>query len=159
MFLEQCFQRIAEERMADVPILNPRLRVKAVGFRPWQDLRLGVLITPWFINLVLLSDAPDAERWPGVASGASISVALPAGQFDFLLGEAAPLGRYLACSLFSPVLEFEDQAAAEAVAREVMQGLFAEAQHETVAVGTPAGATPLSRRGFLRGEFGRGTQA
>ena len=40
--------------MAGVPMLNPALRVQAVGFRHWQSHWLGVLVTPWFMNLMLL---------------------------------------------------------------------------------------------------------
>ena len=35
-------------------MLNPALSVEAVGFRPWDEHWLGVLVTPWFMNLWLM---------------------------------------------------------------------------------------------------------
>ena len=35
-------------------MVNPALAVEAVGFRPWGEHWLGILITPWFMNLVLM---------------------------------------------------------------------------------------------------------
>ena len=51
--------RIQRERMADIPLLNPALEVQAVGFSVWEAYCLGVLITPWFMNLMLLPLAGD----------------------------------------------------------------------------------------------------
>ena len=39
----------ADARAAD--FVNPALAVEAVGFRPWEDHWLGVMVTPWFMNL------------------------------------------------------------------------------------------------------------
>jgi len=47
------YQAIYRERMRDLPIVNSRLAVEAVGFEQWEDKDLGILITPWFMNLVL----------------------------------------------------------------------------------------------------------
>ena len=53
--LTAAFERIAATRMAGLPMNNPALKVAAVGFQPWaEDYLLGVLITPWAINLVVL---------------------------------------------------------------------------------------------------------
>ena len=48
------YQRIADERMQGMPFVNRALRVEAVDFRAWDDHQVGVLITPWFMNLILL---------------------------------------------------------------------------------------------------------
>ena len=45
---------IYRERMQGLPIVNPELSVEAVGFEPFEAHELGVLISPWFMNLVLL---------------------------------------------------------------------------------------------------------
>ena len=58
--LESAFRRIAATRMAGLPINHPLLAVEGVGFRLWQGKWLGVLVTPWAMNLVLLPDS-DAE--------------------------------------------------------------------------------------------------
>lgn len=142
--LEIAFDRIARTRMAGLPFLNPRLHVEAVGFREWEGQWLGVLVTPWSINLVLL---PASGPWPRLSTGAERFVDLPAGRFRFIAGFDAALGEYHACSLFSPALEFADQEAARATALAALRALQdpAGAEH-----GAPRCA-PLSRRDFLRG--------
>ena len=60
--LEAAFARIHRERMADVPILNEALRVEAVGFVARGDEALGVLVTPWFMNLMLVPAAGSEQR-------------------------------------------------------------------------------------------------
>jgi [NiFe] hydrogenase assembly HybE family chaperone len=64
MLIEQTFERIHSERMADLPFLNPRISVAAVGFARQGDDWRGVLVTPWGIQLLLLpADCPlERER-------------------------------------------------------------------------------------------------
>jgi hypothetical protein len=52
--LEAVFEAVRRTRMADLPFLNPQLRVEAVGFRDWQGARVGALITPWSIVIVAM---------------------------------------------------------------------------------------------------------
>ena len=58
------FQEIFNAKMRDVPMVNPALHVQAVGFQPHEGGFLGVLISPWFLNLILREPdgrpAPDA---------------------------------------------------------------------------------------------------
>ncbi len=154
--LEQVFSTIERERMSDVPILNRELSVQAVGFCEWQDGWLGVLITPWFMNLMLL---PSADETPQHGHpGEKVLHTLPSGDYEFIVGEEDGIGRYQMCSLFSPVFEFEDHAAAVATAEAVMAALLtpdAEAceatEAETESGANPIVARPLSRRDLLRG--------
>ncbi|WP_260291394.1 [NiFe]-hydrogenase assembly chaperone HybE [Sedimenticola hydrogenitrophicus] len=127
--LEGLFRHIEKSRMVGVPILNPALRVQAVGFRPWNGYQLGVLITPWFMNLILLGEGEDgrlAERRPGE----KISHAFPSGLYEFIVAEEPALahnqGRYQACSLFSPMQPFDSQELAVATAGEIMRGMMRE---------------------------------
>jgi [NiFe] hydrogenase assembly HybE family chaperone len=137
--LEGLFRHIEQTRMVGVPILNPALRVQAVGFRPWNGYQLGVLITPWFMNLVLLGDGEDdrlAERRPGE----KISHAFPSGLYEFIVAEEPALahnqgqhqGRYQACSLFSPMQPFDSQELAVATAGEIMRGVMREENRSEV---------------------------
>jgi [NiFe] hydrogenase assembly HybE family chaperone len=128
--LETAFTRIQRERMKDIPLLNPALEVQAVGFSVWEDCCLGVLITPWFMNLMLLPLAGDA--WAALPPGTRINQSFPSGTYEFILGEEAGIGRYLMCSLFSPVFEFQNQAAAVATAEAVLEGLMDDAHRDAV---------------------------
>ncbi len=131
--LEAAFSGIQKTRMNDVPILNPALAVEAVGFRDWNGHCLGVLITPWFINLMLLPGGEEGvEKWQSLGLGASVTHILPAGRFNFIVGEEEAIGRFQMCSLFSPVLEFEDHEAARITAESALQALMADEQDEKV---------------------------
>lgn len=164
--LQAAFEALHRDRMQDVPILNGRLRVACIGMRGCDDGWLAALVTPWFINLMLLpASAEAAEAWRGIDIGGKSLHQFPAGRFEFIMGELADIGRYRMCSLFSPVLEFEDQAAAELTAAAALDALF-DAEHgdnadarasgaiaaEQAAVVAPAATagTP-SRRGLLFG--------
>lgn len=140
--LEAVFAEIQATRMADVPVLNGALQVEAVSFMASGESWLGVLITPWFMNLMLLPRTADA--WPGLVTGQSVAHAFPSGVYDFVVGHEAALGRYQSCSLFSPMFEFPDQASARATAQAALAHLFASgADREKV-------PSP-SRRRFLLG--------
>jgi [NiFe] hydrogenase assembly HybE family chaperone len=144
--LQAVFGRIATTRMAGVPLVNPALAVEAIGFRRWQlgaacaevgdgPLWLGILLTPWFMNLLLLPAAVDAL--PAVPPGGSVPIALPGGTLPFLAGSEDGIGDYRMCSLFSPLQQFADQDGARATAVEMLRLLFP----------APAADTPdLSRR-------------
>jgi [NiFe] hydrogenase assembly HybE family chaperone len=154
----------AAARMTGLAFVNPRLRVEAVRFAPWQDHWLGVLVTPWFMNLVL---APrEAARWTPLRQGAKRHFAFPAGDYEFIGAHDPDLGEFAMCSLFSPLLEFADHAQAVAVAELALAALFdpRNAQDAPAPAGPDAAAPtdstlgerlaePLSRRALLRGRF------
>jgi [NiFe] hydrogenase assembly HybE family chaperone len=52
--LEQIFDKIHQEQMQGIPILNNMLKVQALGFQEYQGRIVGILITPWLMNLVML---------------------------------------------------------------------------------------------------------
>jgi [NiFe] hydrogenase assembly HybE family chaperone len=163
--LEGVFRSIAQRQMQDVPIVNPALSVEAVGFRPWDEHWLGVLITPWFMNLWLMPRV--SARWHPIAAGASRHYVFPAGVFEFIGGHDARLGDYQACSLFSPMFEFSHHAAAHDTAMAALDALFDAAHREAgdvpdasgasaatavrPAAGAAPGSRPLSKRDFLFG--------
>lgn len=139
--LEQHFTHLQHSRMRDVPILNPAMRVQAVGFHRHPQGYLGILITPWFINLVLLPY--DDDDWQDLAIGANRIHVFPSGSDDFIIVEEALIGRFQACSLLSPVNEISDQGAAVKVARAAMSALY---DGEARDVDTPTHATEIERR-------------
>jgi [NiFe] hydrogenase assembly HybE family chaperone len=167
--IERVFAEIHAARMQGLPFVNPALRVEAVGFRRWDGRWLGVLITPWFMNLMLVPDA-DAS-WHHVRYGDSVSYALPAGVFEFISAREPLLGDYQSCSLFSPVFEFADPDGARATAVAALAALFDARSHAgaegpgTALAGTAAPAVAavphgdaapvpaVSKRDFLRGRW------
>jgi len=148
--LEAAFTRIWKTRMEGLPFLNANLRVEAVGFRPWEGQWLGVVVTPWFVNLVLV---PGEGEWKALAQGGERIVALPAGGFRFVSGHDEEIGEYHACSLFSPAQEFEDHDAARAVAAASLAALFDPANDEKGRAAEAPPPSPVSKRDFLRGKF------
>lgn len=159
--VEDAFTRVHRQRMQDVPILNPALRVEAVGLRLWDDDFLLVLITPWSMNLVLLPGNEDkAARWRSQGLGATALHQFPAGRFQFIIGEEEGKGWYQMCSLFSPVLEFENQQAAVLTAAAALQALLdpetnedKPGETETARGKAPARPARVSRRGLLTGDL------
>lgn len=165
------FRRVATTRMAGVPIINPALDVEAVGFARSADGCIGVLITPWFMSLVLLPC--EGDDWQDRAIGSDVAHRFASGHYVFQVAGDDTIGRYQACSLMSPLLEIPDQATAVAVARAALDALHDETQRDTTSRthaaevarrwhGEPAdqadeaGDTPpadvtLSRRAFICG--------
>lgn len=139
--LVQRFRHIAGSRMRGVALCHPLLEVAAVGFRAEGEVAEGVLITPWFMNLVRLPLAEQAEIAP---PGGSRSRVCGSERFDFIGAHEDGVGRYEACSLFSPMHEFQGQAAALATAEAVLQLLRPA---------PPAAPVPARRR-FLTGSRG-----
>ena len=134
------YEAIYRERMRDLPIVNPALAVEAVGFEQWEDQDLGVLITPWFMNLVLL---PDSRRLADLPQGERVECRFPSGPCELTVYQDEELGTYLAAVLFRTVADFPDQDVARAVAEEALAQILAE---------PPAKETGnVSRRGLLTG--------
>jgi len=121
--------RAAAARMAGLDFVNPALSVEAVAFAPWKGYWLGVLITPWFMNLIL---APrDIAAWPVIKPGDKQCHRFPAGAYDFIAAYDGVAGDYQMCSLFSPLLHFDDQETARLVAGLAREALFDDANAET----------------------------
>ncbi|WP_168735153.1 [NiFe]-hydrogenase assembly chaperone HybE [Pseudothauera rhizosphaerae] len=142
--LAERFARIAATRMAGLPVANPALAVAVPAMEAWQGEWVGVLVTPWAVNLVILPGS--GGRFRAIAVGASQHWHFPSGEYEFLGSHEDGLGPYQCCSLASPAFDFPTQADGEAFARAAFAALLAE----------PA-AQPVSRRAFLRGGlFGGG---
>jgi [NiFe] hydrogenase assembly HybE family chaperone len=162
--LEAAFRRIEAETMAGVPILNPALTVEAVGFTRWQDHWLGIVITPWFMNLVLVPGA--AASWQSVAPGLRLFRNFPSGDFAFLGSDESEVGEFQSCSLFSPMGQFADQAGAREVALRRArspaganrpQAAPRQRRKPSKTPNRPPSKRPMSKREFLGGSvFRRG---
>ncbi len=115
------FTEVWHSTMRDVPLVNKALQVEAVGFRRYDGHILGVLVSPWFMNLIVL---PDGQDWSGLVAGEKEVIGFPSGEYEFLHNTREMTGGYKACSLFSPMADFTRQKDATDVARAVMEALF-----------------------------------
>jgi len=157
------FREIADS-MRNLPICNAAIAVEAIGFRPFGDVvpadaqeeayegaLLGVLLTPWFMNVVVLPVTPVPIAMAKM--GTAVPVDLPAGRRTFMVGGDEVIGQYHAHSLHSPLLEFTLPGQAQAEARRALAALMTAPAPEPR--GDPAGpAAPanVDRRALL---FGR----
>jgi [NiFe] hydrogenase assembly HybE family chaperone len=115
-----------------------------------------VVITPWFINLLLL--AGGGRLWGDIPAGERRYVSLPCGTLQFIADDDPDLGPYQYCPLIAPVSSVPDMAVARQAAAEALQTVFATppAEPEGTEPGTAAAPpTPVSRRGFFRRLAGR----
>jgi len=136
--------REIDATMRDLPLYNAELAIEAIGFRPFADGALsGVLLTPWFMNLILLPVAP--VPMDAAAIGRKERIELPAGQRSFVTGGDATIGIYQAYSLHSPVLNFTLPGQAQAEARRLLDALMTPADDDA------AGSGAFDRRSMLLG--------
>ena len=160
--LEITFKTIFIDRMQDMPIINHNIEVKAVGFTPWQQYHFGALITPWFMNLILI---PQQENQLNGNVGKIKKIQLPSGYYDFILNFEQGIGYYLSCSLFSPMFIFENQSAAELTAIESLIAILdakdldgstktpATTQNDNTEASKSISTINASRRNFIRGKI------
>ena len=103
--LEQVFANIGATRMHGVPVLNKALRVQALGFEIVDrdggpdgydggdaQVLLGILITPWFMNLLRLPLVPGTEvtaasSTTSAPASATTSARAPGSKRSHLCGE------------------------------------------------------------------------
>ncbi|MEH6469872.1 MAG: [NiFe]-hydrogenase assembly chaperone HybE [Halopseudomonas sp.] len=144
---------------------NPSLEVAAVSFQHHHGQQLGVIVTPWFMGLLLLP--VEIEGWRDNQTGDAHKETFPAGDFEFTHGWDSKFGAFGSYPLFPSMDEFTDQAAALQMAERVMQQLFVEAKPKpetvaqkksatskaTIKVNSISEAIDTKRRGLLTGSF------
>lgn len=157
----EALKKVAATSMAGLPICNEALEVATVGFVNWHGYRIGVMITPWAINLMLVS---GAELPKALVADEKETHAFPSGNYEFMGFHKEGLPSAQICSLVSPAHEFAHQEEALSMANEVMHNLMQEAvvqeaaSSQTLTAKRPAltADTLMTRRNFLRGAFLRG---
>ncbi|XWN32829.1 MAG: [NiFe]-hydrogenase assembly chaperone HybE [Devosia sp.] len=116
------FREVHHAKMRDMPLTNPALHVEAAGFCAHEGMVLGVLVAPWFMNVILMPG--PGEDWSQITCGAKELITFPSGTYEFVHNVRPGLGGYKACSLFSPMDTFGSQLQAMDVARAVLPALF-----------------------------------
>ncbi|WP_079432609.1 [NiFe]-hydrogenase assembly chaperone HybE [Zoogloea sp. LCSB751] len=145
--IETHYRCVAAGPMAAVPLCNPSLSVRLLGLADWEGVRVGALVMPWAINLLLL---PGSAPWQAAPALSKQCWRFPSGEYEFIHAEDVGFGPFQMCSLFSPVLEFDSMDAACATAQAALLALLRPPLEAFV--DAPA-AEPMSRRRWL---FGRG---
>lgn len=148
VILEEYFGDIYQKHMKSLELCHQSLRVQAVGFQQWEGQWIGVMITPWFMNLMVIPQ--DESLWPDMKEGKGHELYLefPYGVLTFEPRLDADIGKHLVCSLASPMDKFSDQKEAVAVANEVLQMLK---RIPTKTVDRDAPAQPEKRAFFTSG--------
>jgi len=139
------YREVADRVMHDLPIYNDALGVEAVGFRWFDGTIVGIMVTPWFMNVAMPADAIKQ------APGSSLRMRFPVGDIEFTLGDVAQVGRVASCSLFSPMSEFADMASARATAEAALSELMRPSDSEEAVSRREPAASVIDRRRFLRG--------
>jgi len=132
--------RRAALSMKGLPIYNPTLAVEAIGFRSHDGRDVGVMVTPWFMNITVLPSETDKGVW---MNGGTLRLSFPSGVYDFMVSELADVGLIASCSLFSPMNNFTDHEAAQIAAVAAADALFQAEE--------PEPAPTVSRRQLLGG--------
>lgn len=126
--LEDRYKLILNTRMVGVPVINPEVKVQAVDFQDWNGYFVGVLITPWFMNLMITScEGCTCEDLP---VGSTQLHRFPSGNYEFIVGYEEGIGCYQSCSLFSPMFEFKNHEDAVMVAMETMSLIMDESNND-----------------------------
>lgn len=123
--IEAIFTRIQNEQMKGVPILNYAIQVEAVGFQEWQGCCVGVLITPWFMNLMLFPG--PGEAWEELAVGTKQRHEFPAGSHELTINEFDQISRCQSYPIHSPMHAFVTHEDARSAARTFIDVLMANA--------------------------------
>lgn len=147
--LAELYREIHRGAMSGVPICNEALAVEAIGFCEFGGYVVGVIVTPWFANLVAV--ASHVNDLPSLFANVSrASLRFPAGEVDFNVSELDGFGRFASCSLFSPMSEFADQDSARMAARAALDALFDSRLRQAVRE-KPSARSGLDRRALFGG--------
>jgi len=148
-FLETHYRHVWQTRMHDMPFINAALGVEAIGFCLHEGDWLGVVVTPWFLNLLLVSGG--GQLWGDIPSGERRYLNLPCGTLQFIADDDPDIGPYQYCPLIAPVSNLADMAQARLVAVDALKtvlGQSAAAPPEVQPLAEEKAA--VSRRGFFR---------
>ena len=154
--LEALYQEVYQSKMKGLPICNEDIKVEAIDFQLWQNQWVGILITPWFTNLLIIRQ--QDQDWPELklAKGNEKNIAFPAGNIKFTPRFEPELGTYLCCSLISPMNECPSHKQAVTDAKNAMRQLVQipidvqviDASNDEESLSNKQ----LARRNFLRGK-------
>ncbi|MDR2838018.1 MAG: [NiFe]-hydrogenase assembly chaperone HybE, partial [Azonexus sp.] len=95
------YRELWQTQMRGLPFVNPALQVEAPGFVRHAGDWLGVVVTPWFLNLFLLNGG--GSLWGDIPAGQRRYIELPCGALQFIADDDPVIGLYQYCPLIAPV--------------------------------------------------------
>lgn len=122
--LLQTFEHILQENMQGIPILNNKLQVQTLGFQMYDGRIIGIIITPWLMNLIMLPNEED--DWSELELGKKMPIKFPSTRYKFMVNEIDGIGKCKTHSLYSPMREFNSQEHAVKVAQDFLNDLIVE---------------------------------
>lgn len=122
--LLQTFEHILQENMQGIPILNKKLHVQTLGFQMYNGRIIGIVITPWLMNLIMLPNEDD--DWNELELGKKMPVKFPSTSYKFMVNEINGIGKCKTHSMYSPMHEFTSQDHAVKVAQDFLHNLNVE---------------------------------
>ncbi|KRR28101.1 hypothetical protein CQ14_37150 [Bradyrhizobium lablabi] len=146
--LAAAYRDITDRTMRHLPIFNDVLSIAAIDFRAREGRVVGMMVTPWFMNVVTLMRDCTSQSSP--SPGSNLRLRFPAGEIEFTVSEPAAVGLIASYSLFSPMFEFEHMASARATAEAGLAALMSPANRAALD-GPDARPGSIDRRHFLRG--------
>ncbi|AMA60247.1 [NiFe]-hydrogenase assembly chaperone HybE [Bradyrhizobium sp. CCGE-LA001] len=148
--LAEVYRDISDRMMRELPFVNEALSVEAIGFRAHQGGAVGVMVTPWFMNVVISALHRTGQSSTG--SRMSLRLRFPCGDLEFLPSEVATVGPIASASLFSPMFGFDDMASARAIAEAALAELMSPVDPASHWGGAPRFGG-IDRRHLLRAEL------
>ncbi|MCP3688241.1 MAG: [NiFe]-hydrogenase assembly chaperone HybE [Gammaproteobacteria bacterium] len=124
--IEKTFTRIHLENMQGIPILNPAIEVQAVGFQHYQGRVLGVIITPWLMNVVILP--AEDENWSNMELGHKQPHKFPSKTCKFMVNHIEGIGACQTHSLYSPMRDFACHEQALKMAHDFLETLMVDSE-------------------------------
>jgi [NiFe] hydrogenase assembly HybE family chaperone len=122
--IAQAFEYILNENMRDVPILNHRLQVQTLGFQRLDNRLIGIVITPWLMNLIMLPNKED--DWDILELGKKKPITILGRSYKFMVNEIEGIGKCKTHALYSPMHEFNSQNHAIKTAMDFLNDLMTE---------------------------------
>jgi [NiFe] hydrogenase assembly HybE family chaperone len=103
--VEESYQKIYDENMRDVPIINSCIKIESRGFSLFEKRIIGVIITPWMANLIILPI--KNENWQKYEIGKKKTFTFADKSYIFIANEIENIGVCFALSLHSPMFVFK----------------------------------------------------
>lgn len=122
------FQQIGVERILGLPIYNEKLNVEAVDFQDCSGGLIGILVTPWFMNVMLLPE--DTSPYQHQELGEKVKYQLESGEHEFVIGEDEEVGRYLFRTVTSPTHCYKKQISAVNAGSKALSVLLTPPEQE-----------------------------